>query len=249
MARRGWQVRNLNEADEAWALAQAIDGRLAPWAKTSWRWRILYIRAAIDHVLKTREALDPQAQAALKPLCDELVRIYHAEATFIRPPAFPEPPSPRTAGWAGGCPITASSTHPDYPGSERKLMDGILSAEDPDNFWVSDPAKERTARLLIDLGKSMPIKEVRLQFRGIHGDYWFIPSTIGVEVSEDGKAFQSVVCPTAVPKEGTPYSRQLWTCAVGKRGRYVRVNLGLSQHTNPPFAGTLELTEIQVLSL
>jgi hypothetical protein len=127
-------------------------------------------------------------------------------------------------------------------------VDGILCADDPDNFWVSDPAKEKTARLLIDLGKPGPIKEVRLQFRGIHGVYWFIPSTIGVAVSDDGKAFESVACPTAVPKEGTAYAQQPWTCSVGKPARYVRVSLGPSQHTNPPFAGTLELTEIQVFS-
>jgi hypothetical protein len=47
--RRNWKVQNLKEADEAWTLAQAIDGRLPAWAKTSWRWRILYIRAAIEH--------------------------------------------------------------------------------------------------------------------------------------------------------------------------------------------------------
>ncbi len=93
-ARRNWAVRNLEQADEVHLLATEIDTHLPDYAKTSWRWRILYIRAAIDHVLKNQGFQSDEARAALKPFCDELRRIYHAEHTFIAPPKFPPPPDP-----------------------------------------------------------------------------------------------------------------------------------------------------------
>jgi hypothetical protein len=125
-------------------------------------------------------------------------------------------------------------------------VDGVLSEDDPENFWVSDPAKEKTSWLLLDIAKTVPVKEVRLQFRGIYGVFWFVPTTVGIEVSEDGKAFESVATPSDVPKEGDPYSPRLWPYPVGKSARYIRVNLGPSQHLAAPYPGTLELTEIQV---
>ena len=244
--RRGWLVRNLAQADEAWALAQAIDARLSPWARKSWRWRILYCRAAIDHILKEQGYLDDAAHAALKPFCDEVARIYHAEKTGIRPPAFKGIPSGSHANLAFGRPITASSTNPEYGESARKLVDGVLADDAPENFWVSDRAKEKTSWLLLDLGKTAPIKDVRLQFRGIYGVFWFVPSSVGIEVSEDGKAFEAMATSSDVPKEGAPYSPRLWPYPVGKSGRYLRVDLGPSQHVAAPYLGTLELTEIQV---
>jgi hypothetical protein len=39
---------SLGAAARAWTLAQEVDARLAPWARTSWRWRILYLRATLD---------------------------------------------------------------------------------------------------------------------------------------------------------------------------------------------------------
>jgi hypothetical protein len=244
--RNGWRVRNLAQADEAWEVAQAIDARLAPWAKSSWRWRILYVRAAIDYVLKNQGYLSDDAHAALRPLCDELVRIYHAEKTGIRPPAFKKAPSGSQANLALGRPITASSTRSEYAESARNLVDGILAEDDPENFWVHDPSKEKTAWLIVDLGRTVNIKEVRLQFRGIYGAFWFVPTTVSFEVSDDGKEFSSVATSQDVPKEGTTYSPRLWTYPIGKPGRYLRVNLGPSQHVAAPYAGTLELTEIEV---
>jgi hypothetical protein len=244
--RSKWRVRNLAEADEAWALAQAIDARLAPWAKTSWRWRIIYVRAAIDHILKNQGYLSDEAHAALAPLCDELVRIYHAQRTGIRPAAFQKPPSGNTANRAYGCPVTVSSSHPDYGDSGRRLVDGVLAEDDPENFWVHDPPKEKTAWVLLDLGKTISIKEAQLQFRGIYGVFWFVPTSVSFEVSEDGKQFKSVSTSQAVPKEGAPYSPRFWSYPIGKPARYLRVTLGPSQHVGKPFPGTLELTEIQV---
>jgi len=39
---------SLGAAARAWALAQEVDAGLAPWARASWRWRILYLRALLD---------------------------------------------------------------------------------------------------------------------------------------------------------------------------------------------------------
>ena len=70
-------VQTSNEADEAWALAQAIDGRLAPWAKTSWRWRILYIRRRHRPCAEDPRRVKPRGPSGSKPLVEELGSIYH----------------------------------------------------------------------------------------------------------------------------------------------------------------------------
>ncbi len=240
-----WRARNLAQADEAWALAQSIDGRLPEYAKKSWRWRLLYVRAAIDHLLKTEGYRTPEAQAALKPYADELVALYHAQNSFIRPPAFPEPRVPGD-NLAEGRMVTASSVHPDYPGCEQSLTNGVYAQEDGEDFWVDDVHKEKTSWVSIDLGKPAAIKEVRLQYRGIYGNFWFIPTTVSFAVSQDGVEWTDAGTSTQVPVEGTPYSPKLWAYPIGKEGRFVRITLGPSQHVAEPFPGTLELVEVEV---
>ncbi len=78
--RHGWEVEDLSDAGAAWSLARAIDSCIPQWAKSSWRWRILHIRAAIDNALAAGKPM-----AAIAPLAEELVHIYHAEDTFIKP--------------------------------------------------------------------------------------------------------------------------------------------------------------------
>lgn len=244
-ARHNWRVYNLEEADAAWDLAQSLDARLPAWAKTSWRWRLLYVRAQIDHVLKHQGYQTPEAQEALRPLCDEIVRIYHAEKSFIRPAPFPKPRE--TKSLAHGRPVAASSTNPVCPGSERMLTDGVWAQDDPENYWAHDPAKGKTAQLVVDLGESKAIKEVHLQFRGLYGVFWFVPSKATFAVSEDGKEYRPVTTTEDLPKEGNPYSAEFRKYAMDAKGRYVRLELGPSQHTGEPFPGVLELTEIEVL--
>jgi hypothetical protein len=244
--RNGWRVSNLDQAEESWELAQAIDAHLSPWAKTSWRWRTLYVRAAIDHVLKTEGYQSPEAQARLSPLRGELIRIYHAENTFIRPADLPQPRPQEAANLAQGRPVTASSTAPDYAGSEAMLVDGIWAEDDPQNFWVHDREKEETAWIVVDLGQVVPIKEVCLQFRGLHGVYWFVPKNVTLAVSDDGEKFETVGQSAEVPLEGSAYSPQFYAYGIGKIGRYVRLELGPSQHVGDQWAGSLELTEVQV---
>ena len=241
-----WNARSLGHADEAWAIADSIDRRLPAWTKSTWRWRILYVRAAMDHILKTQGYRSPVAQAALKPLCDELVAIYQAQNTSIRPPAFP---AARAAAddLALGCKVTASSTLPEYAGSEQALTDGILAEEDGEDFWVHDVRRERTAWVTVDLGKPVGVKQVRLQYRGIYGQFWFVPEHLSFSVSQDGTHFEEAGATQHVPKEGTEYLPQLWAYDIGKAGRYVRIELGPSQHTGDQYTGSLELVEVEVV--
>jgi len=248
-ARSQWRVQRLEGADEAWALAQSIDARLAPWARPSWRWRLVYIRAAIDHILKAQGFRSPEAQAALGPLCAEIRTIYHADPaqTSIRPPDFPRVRPAAAANLARGRPVTASSCNPAYQGSEQAIVDGIYAEDDGENFWVHDPWREPTAWVAIDLGKAVRVREVRLQFRGLYGVFWFIPTTVGLSVSPDGTTFAPAVVSERVPKEGAEYAPALWAYPLGQEGRVVRVELGPSQHVNEPYPGTLELVEVEVI--
>ena len=243
-ARNGWLVEDLTGAREAWALAQAIDARLAPWARTSWRWRLLYLRAAIDGILQDRGFNDPQAREELRPLCAELVAIYHADNTFIRPPELPAPPDPRNVAF--GKPVTVSSTQVGYEDRATHLTDGVLAQHDSENFWCHDPQEEETATVTLDLGEVLPLSEVRLQFRGLHGVYLFIPETLDIEVSTDGEQFALVPGQRAVPLEGDVYQADPWVYPIGTAARYVRLLLGKSQHTGDQFEGVLELVEVEV---
>jgi hypothetical protein len=188
--------------------------------------------------------MSPEAQAALQPLCDEIVRLYHAERTFIRPARFPEPQS--TSSLSFGRPVAVSSTLPQCAGSEACLTDGILAQDPGDNFWAHDAAREKTAWVVVDLGAERDISEVRVQFRHLDGVFWFVPSSITIETSDIGAQYVTVTAFPQLPKEGAPYSPDFWRCPVSARGRYVRLLLGPSQHTEQPLPGTLELTEIEI---
>jgi hypothetical protein len=87
LPRANFKIKNLKEAEEAWKLAQAIDARIPAVNRTNWRWRILCIRTKIDYIIKTQGSQSPEAKAALRPLCNELIGIYHAQAKSpIAPP-------------------------------------------------------------------------------------------------------------------------------------------------------------------
>ncbi|HQK93438.1 MAG TPA: discoidin domain-containing protein [Armatimonadota bacterium] len=244
-ARSGWRVADLTGADEERRLAESINSRLPAWARVSWRWRILYIRAAIDGLLASEPSIGPEAHTRLQALCDELVRIYHADGTFIRPPALPRLPDPRNL--ALGRPVTASSCQPGYGDRGAHLTDGIRAEDDGENFWCHDPRQEETATLTVDIGRRMEVAEVNLQLRGLYGAFWFVPESIDVSISDDGVVFRPVAGTREPPREGAPYSPEPVRIAIGQRARYVRVRLGRSQHQKEPYAGVLELTELEVL--
>jgi hypothetical protein len=235
-------------------LTQTINSRIPLWVRSTWRWRIIYVRAAIDRVLANQGYNTKEARAALTPLCDELKAIYHVvDSTVgaIRPAPFPPPRNPNNLAFA--CPVSAG---PGRSNSVEKLVDGIRAEQDDQNYWAHQ-GRGRPAWVLIDLRKIIDICEVHLQFRNVAGDYIFVPKTVGFEVSQDGTHFEAVPVASGevpqpvtithdVPKEGTQYSAKPWVYALGKRGRYVRAILGPSQCTAGQFAGVLELTEIEV---
>jgi hypothetical protein len=256
------RLTNTAEVDESWALAQKIDSRLVAWAKTSWRWRIIHIRAAIDRIAKNMRGFyaAPEDLSALKPLHTELASTYHWDYSKDGPEGWvfhlPPLPDPRDLSYLR--PVTVSSTLRDYENSSANLVDGDFGGGNSSSFWVQDATKEKTAWACVDLGKSAHVEEVRLGFRNLGGKYAFVPSSLSYEVSDDGRTFTPAGASTKVPKEGdevantaslpgTSPATRPWAYAIGKLARYLRVNLGVSQRKQPPFAGTLELTEIQVL--
>ncbi|MHB1001476.1 MAG: discoidin domain-containing protein [Armatimonadota bacterium] len=262
--RHNWWVKSLDEAPAAWELTQSIDSRLADWSKKSWRWRLMYDRAGIDSVLAKHPATDPKAQAALEPFCEEIVEICHLQNTHLRPPDFPQ----KTTGnnLAFGKNVTASSTLPGYEGSAKFLVDGYLPHDSPQSFWVNDPSKEKTSSIVIDLGESKQINEIRLQFREINGKYMFIPSNVTFSVSDDNIEFYPLsilyidpnggvagpyVSTVCVPAEDSDFVQALWRYKLvgSKQCRYIRIDLGASQRTNEPYLGIIELTEVEVSGL
>lgn len=245
-ARTGWQVADLSAGPEEARLAASIDARLAPWARESWRWRILAIRASIDGILASEGVRTADAQGQLRPLCDELRRIYHASGTFIAPPELPALPVRKPGNLAFGCEVTASSTVPDRAGSEKRLVNGVLSEMDGEDFWASDPAQGDTAAVTLDLGGIHRVGEVRVQLRGLYGVYWFVPERIELSTSTDGEEFALAASLDALPAEGAPYSPELLAMPLDREARYLRLRLGPSQHRAEPYPGTLELTEVEV---
>ena len=66
---------NPDQVRTALALARQVDGQLPAWARRGWRWRILFLRAVLDHERHQGGGLAaPEARAALR----ELVALFHA---------------------------------------------------------------------------------------------------------------------------------------------------------------------------
>ena len=72
-------------AEQAYATMQEVATRLTPKARTSWRWRQLYLRALLDSELKTNGG-SPNTRC--NQAFAELIQIYHAENAIgtVRPP-------------------------------------------------------------------------------------------------------------------------------------------------------------------
>lgn len=81
------QKRNSVTAEQALELIKLVDAMLPAHVRSSWRWRILYLRTVID-----RELCQPDGGlkiTALKTAFDELETIYHTNAgtlPSVRPP-------------------------------------------------------------------------------------------------------------------------------------------------------------------
>ena len=77
LAQDGWHYRtgDLPRAEECFALMDRVDARLPDGVRQSWRWRVLWLRAALDAELK-RNGARPTATSDV--YFDELTRMYHA---------------------------------------------------------------------------------------------------------------------------------------------------------------------------
>jgi len=73
-------------AEDAWATVQQVDKALPQWSRSSWRWRVFYLRALLDARLKANGGT-PDARC--NEAFEELIRIYHAQGAnpVLRPPA------------------------------------------------------------------------------------------------------------------------------------------------------------------
>jgi hypothetical protein len=140
---------------------------------------------------------------------------------------------------------TVSSVLAGYEDRAKHLTDGVLAQFDGENFWCHDRDKEETATVTIDLGEAVRVKDVRLQFRGIHGVFWFVPESIEVQVSTDGEHYETVTAGGKTPVEGDAYKADLWSYEIGGEARHVRLLLGKSQHKGDQYEGTIELTEVE----
>ena len=269
-----WDMKSLDAADEAWNLTRTMDERMPSWARGSWRWRIVWLRAKTDYVVKHQGHLSLEARNALAPLFDELERIYHvtnATLKFSRPPLLPgrvarknlrmgewQPSEESRHNLALNRPVKVSSTYPGaiYLGAEGALVDGVFDdndkpqepwwRNDETGFWASDPARDKTPWILIDLGQSKSLTKARLQFRSVAGKYFAVPSSLTFSISDDGRTFRKLSTTRNLPKEGSAYSPEFWPYPIGQAGRYLRIDCGKPQPSTLA-QGAIEFTEIQVL--
>lgn len=64
------------EVQRTWALAEAVDQRLSPWARQNWRWEILHLRAVLDRERFAGGSLEsPVAERAML----RLIALYHCQ--------------------------------------------------------------------------------------------------------------------------------------------------------------------------
>jgi hypothetical protein len=95
------QPANAEEAAQALAIANDVDSRLPEWARKSWRWEILRLRAVLDHERFVGGGLEtPAAEAAM----ERLIEIYHCEMETDDPYHHRvRPPLPRAVSRLGEC--------------------------------------------------------------------------------------------------------------------------------------------------
>ena len=261
VSRNGWNFHRLDEANAAWELACGINARLPAWSKNSWRWRILFIRAGIDQTMKESGIVSPEARKTLKAYLSELRAIYHvtnATARALIPPELPPDGAP--VNIALGADVTVSSTHPDRPNKAHQLTDGKIGENYGDNFWIGDPSKETTTCVTIDLNATTAIASIRLHCCMRDKRYVYVPRSIKVEVSMDGKTFQpALLTSTETPEPVSVFQNfPVEGAAVSKEGarefnlnsmaRYVRLILDPSLHEGDKFAKCAGLSEIEILT-
>jgi hypothetical protein len=226
-------------AEEAYAAMQRIDGLLTPQAKKSWRWRQLYLRALLDAELKTHGG---KPNERCNEAFAELIKIYHAENAnpAVRPPLPKESP-PRD-------PTTVASSEFSADYHAGKACDGLRASQDENNFWASANRQDVGAWWRKDLGNRHSIEKIRIQFRGFDGHYHFVPKTITLQVSDDGKTWTTAVSKSAdVPANNSPYAATMHTYDINAKGRYVRLLFEDGTDDEVNNNKVVELVEVEVV--
>ena len=87
-------IADTSSCQPAFDILEAVDSQLAPAQRSTWRWRILYLRGLIDNELARH---DFRATQACEEAFAELIRIYYAQEAIwpVRPPAKAN----RVVGW------------------------------------------------------------------------------------------------------------------------------------------------------
>lgn len=80
-----YEIRDTASAEAAWEAISGLDNRLRPAVRRSWRWRLIFLRALIDHELVRHGGLvSPECEDALNELT-EIYR-YKSEANYLMHP-------------------------------------------------------------------------------------------------------------------------------------------------------------------
>jgi hypothetical protein len=112
-------------AVEAARLVEQIDAKLAPRVKSSWRWRLFCIRAAIDQEI-FRNSLGQGRDKVFRQACDELTKISHAENAWpglLRPAPIP-------------------AVNVEGPGLPSSYAEAVAASK-PAAWWRMDKIKDR----------------------------------------------------------------------------------------------------------
>ncbi|MCF7863770.1 MAG: discoidin domain-containing protein, partial [Kiritimatiellales bacterium] len=254
MPQSGWSFGAPHDVREAWALARNIDARLPAWSKNSWRWRMLFIRAAIAGTVVECGLSDPETLKTLQAFRDELCAIYHVtDATTPSLSVFKLPATGGDKNLTLGLTASTSSTHPSLrPNAAQNLTDGILGQ--PDNLWLHHAAKEPSPLITIDLKRKSAVAAIRLYCYGRNKHHMYVPRSVTVEVSLDGETFKpapvflsEAPAPVdlfqAFPAEGSVFSKEPVEFGVHEQARYVRLIFGASNDGSK----AVGLGEIQIM--
>lgn len=264
--RSNWSFsKDLSKAPRMKEIVDNIDSKLPNWSKKSWRFKLLYCRAAIDDIVNSHDIRNTDTHKLLKKYCDEITDICYTHKTHLKPPEFPAAADSENIAYRKKA--TVSSSMPGYENREKHITDNNIASDSMENFWVNDPTKEKTSWVIIDMENETEIKEIKLGYRLIENIYRFIPQNVSFEISIDGQTFEPFtivayhpentlapagpfVVTTMTPTENSKGDNShLWTYKIsegGKKGRFLKINLGESQCQTDPYKGLLELTEVMV---
>lgn len=143
-------------------------------------------------------------------------------------------------------PASASSVY-DARFAPEKGVDGaaIVIYTASENAWASAQNGTAAEWWQVDLGEPQPVREIRVWYRNLSGEYGFVPRTVAVLLSDNGQEWRTAMpSSSAVPKEGSAYLRTPSRYEVNGQGRFVR--LLFENGSQRVGSRVVELTEVEV---